>query len=340
MDEPTAASVVALVSALVARATTTAAATTTHTRGRRPPLPKPAARARLALDAATLIAGLRPGFLVDYGGPAFRDQAGLAALAAGLTSLLLAREGGSGSVRLARLGGGDGDGGGDDDDGDDDGFSSAPALFLVRLPMECAPLRSPWPVFVGLTPAAAAVWGADAGALAPGLAATAAALHRDAAAGSTGGGGGGVRARAHPPAVLDIRAGAVPPEAVAAWLLGYPAALMRVDPPGATDAAPVPASAPLSAATLVALCARPPRALAAALAAAGWPLPAGVVTGGREAGGDLGRVDVCSFALPAGGPPGGWLGAWEEGVRRRTDGSGWENVGVATGGMGGGGLAV
>ena len=152
MDEPTAASVVALVSALVARATTTAAATPTHTRGRRPPLPPPAARARRALDAATLIAGLRPGFLVDYGGPAFRDQAGLAALAAGLTSLLLAREGGSGSVRLARLGGGDGDGGGDDDDGDDDGFSSAPALFLVRLPMECAPLRSPWPVFVGLTP--------------------------------------------------------------------------------------------------------------------------------------------------------------------------------------------
>jgi len=44
--------------------------------------------------------------------------------------------------------------------------------------------------------------------------------------------------------------------------------------------------------------------------------------------------------LPPGGPPGEWLRAWTDGVRQRADGSGWDSVGLATGSMGLGGLAV
>jgi hypothetical protein len=307
MDEATATVVVALVSDLVAQA----ASTPTPTR-RRPRLPKPPARARLALDAAALLAGLRPGVLLDYGGPTFQDQASLAAVAVGLSNLMS----GGRCVRLARLGGGEAP-----TDDDDNALHAGPALFLVCLPMD-EPLVAPWPV--SLSPAAGAVWSADGRALARGLSSTAAALHRDANGAS-------------PPAVLDICVGDTPHEAVAAWLLGYPAALVRGCTSASGGGGVAPAAAALSSATLVALRACPPPTLAASLAAAGWPAPPGVM---MMRDGEGGRVDVCSFALPPGGPPGEWLRAWTDGVRQRADGSGWDSVGLATGSMGLGGLAV
>jgi len=314
MDEATARSIVSLVATLAERG----GPPTTHpTLARRPPRrrrrPTPPARARLALDAAALLAGLRPALLLDYGGPAFRDEAGLAELAAGLGERC---GGGGGSVRAVRLGSGDGE----------PGLDAGPALFLVRLPL-CGPLPPPAPWRVRLSGGGDTVWDPDPESLAPGLAAVAAVLDRD--AGESGG-------AAHPP--LDLlphphSSSAPPPSALAAWLLGYPAALV----PGGGGGGGGPASA-----TLVALRAAPPPALAAALAGAGWPLPAGVLEGAEGGGG--GRVDVSSFALPAGRPgdedDARWLGAWTASVRARAAGTGWSGVGLVTGGMGAGGLVV
>ena len=291
MNEPIAQAIVDLVAHLAGRNT----AVKHRSRGRSS-RPTRAAQARLALDAAAILAGLRPAVLLDYGGPAFRDEAGLAEFASGLSELS-----GTCTVRLVRL---------RSQDGGHSDLDAGPALFLARLPLVGQPV--PWPV--ELSGAGSAGWGEPDG-LEPGLSAVAAALDR--AAGASG--------------PLDVPCSPTPPSAVAAWLLGYPVALVVGEGGAALGAAP--------SATLVALRAAPPPALLASLDAQGWPLPPGVL--GEAAC----RVDVSSFAV-LGGRPGeegeddAWLGAWTARVRQSVEGTGWSDVGVLRGGMGGGGLAV
>jgi hypothetical protein len=297
--------------------------------GRRPRRhhPRRSARARLALDASALLAGLRHGVLLDYGGPAFQDEAGLCALAAGLSALLQrgcdGNNRGTGAaptpprIALARLRPRP------CPDGADFG---GPALFLVSLPLGGG-VDPPWPV--ELSAHGPPRWG-DAGAraaLGAGLAALAAA-----AVDAVG-----------PTAAIDLPGESVPHTAIAAWLLGYPVALMPADG-GGGDGGGFGSTHLAAAARLVALRAAPPPGLAAALQDAGWPLPPGVLS--CESGGDAtAAVDVCSFALPdPGGPPGttpDWLEeTWVRGVRARAAGSGWTGLHARTGSLGDGGLAL